>query len=181
MFDRQRFGHPLVLTTLMAALLLFNNSSIAIEVGDFAPAFELNGLDGEPLRLTDYRGKKAVYLVFWNTWCSYCIKRAPRYKELQEKFGDRLEIIAVNTTWSDSKDEIEQYQQRFGVNYPIAMDNGEALTERYGVYGVPTEFIIDIDGVIRYRDGVPKYLAAHIPDWYKPYTADITPAQICSR
>lgn len=164
---------------LLATLLIFSNSSTAIEIGKLAPSFELHTIDGEFLRLADYRGKKAVCLVFWNTWCSYCIKNAPRYTKLKNKFGDRLEIIAINTTWNDSKEDIKQYQLRFGVNYPIAMDDGETLTERYGVSGVPTEFIIDINDVIRYRDGIPKYLAAHIPDRFQPYTVDMKPIQVC--
>lgn len=171
--------HPVVLTMLLAALLVFSESGTAIEIGDLAPGFELHTMDGELLRLVDFRGKKAVYLVFWNTWCSYCIKNAPRYTTLKEKFGDRLEIIAINTTWSDSIDAIEEFQQRFGVNYPVAMDQGETLTERYDVSAVPTEFIIDINGVIRHRDGVPEYLAAHIPDWLQAYTADMKPIQVC--
>ena len=181
MSDGETFEHPMVLTTLVAALMLFSISSIALETGDFAPAFELNGLDGKPLRLADYRGKKAVYLVFWNTWCSYCIKKTPRYRKLQEAFGDRVEIIAVNTTWSDSIEKVEQFQQRFEINYPVAMDEGESLTERYAVSRVPTEFIIDIDGRIRYRNGVPEHLAAHIPDWYLPYDPAMKPALFCSK
>ena len=172
-------GHPLLQSLLLAALLVFSNSSTAVEIGELAPGFELRTMDGELVRLADYRGKKAVYLVFWNTWCSYCIKKAPRYTKLKEKFGDRVEIIAVNTTWSDSIEEIEQFQQRFAVNYPIAMDNGETLTDRYAVSAVPTEFIIDINGVIRYRDGIPEYLAAHIPDWFQSFTADMKPIQVC--
>ena len=179
MLDGQSLEHTLVLTMLLTALLVFSHSSVAIEIGELAPGFELHGMNGELVRLADYREKKAVYLVFWNTWCSYCIKKAPRYAKLKDQFGDRVEIIAINTTWHDSKEEIEQFQQRFEVNYPIAMDKGEALTDRYNVSAVPTEFIIDIDGVIRYRDGVPEYLAAHIPDWFLPYTEDMRPIQVC--
>lgn len=179
MFDGRGLRHPLVLTMLLAALLVFSHSSTAIEIGELAPGFELHTVDGELVRLADFRGKKAVYLVFWNTWCSYCIKNAPRYTKLKEQFGDHLEIIAVNTTWSDSIEAVEQFQQRFGGNYPVAMDHGETLTERYDVSAVPTEFIIDINGVIRYRDGIPKYLAAHIPDWFQTYTADMKPIQVC--
>ncbi len=179
MFDGRGLRHPLVLTMLLAALLVFSHSSTAIEIGELAPGFELHTVDGELVRLADFRGKKAVYLVFWNTWCSYCIKNAPRYTKLKEQFGDHLEIIAVNTTWSDSIEAVEQFQQRFGGNYPVAMDHGETLTERYDVSAVPTEFIIDINAVIRYRDGIPKYLAAHIPDWFQTYTADMKPIQVC--
>ena len=169
------------LACVAAVLALYGEHGHAIDIGEMAPNFEVNGFDGESLRLSDYRGKKAVYLVFWNTWCSYCIKKAPRYKKLQEQYGDRVEIIAVNTTWSDSNEEIAQFQQRFEVNYPIAVDNGQTLTDQYAVHNVPTEFIIDIDGVIRYRDGVPKLLAAHIPDWFQPYSADMSPVQSCTR
>jgi peroxiredoxin len=179
MFDLQYLSRPLMWATLLAALLVFSHSSIAIEIGELAPGFELRTVDGELFRLTDYRGKKAVFLIFWNTWCTYCIKKTPRYAKLKEQFGDRVEIIAVNTTWHDSIKEIKQFQQRFDVNYPIALDNGEALTDRYAVSAVPTEFIIDINGVIRYRDGIPEYLAAHIPDWFQTYTADMKPIQVC--
>ncbi len=171
--------HPLMQILLLAASLLFASSSRAVEIGDLAPDFDLQTMDGTPWRLADYRGKKAVYLIFCNTWCSYCIEKTPRYTKLQEQFADRVEIIAVNTTWSDSKEEIEQFQQRFGLNYPVAMDNGEVLSKRYAVSGVPTEFIIDINGVVRYRDGVPEYIAAHIPDWVAPYSADMNPVQAC--
>ena len=179
MFAHQYLSRPFLWTMFLAAFLVFSQSSTAVEIGELAPGFELRTMDGELVRLADYRGKKAVYLVFWNTWCSYCIKKAPRYTKLKEKFGDRVEIIAVNTTWSDSIEEIEQFQQRFAVNYPIAMDNGETLTDRYAVSAVPTEFIIDINGVIRYRDGIPEYLAAHIPDWFQSFTADMKPIQVC--
>lgn len=179
MYICQMMGHSFAVVSLLLTLFFFSHSSAAMEIGELAPTFELRTMDGEIFRLQDYRGKKAVYLVFWNTWCSYCIKKTPRYKNLQEKFGERIELIAVNTTWSDSLEDIKQFQQRYGVNYPIIMDDGEILTERYAVVGVPTEFIIDIDGVIRYRDAIPEYLVAHIPDWFQPYTADMHPGQMC--
>lgn len=168
-----------MLAALFAGLLL-SASGTAVEVGDMAPAFELKQLDGEPLRLQDYRGRKAVYLVFWNTWCSYCVERVQRYQQLHQSLGDQLEIIGVNTTWRDSKEQIAQFQQRFELNYAIVIDEGKATTQSYAVKGVPTEFIIGTDGVIRHRDHVPKFLAAHIPDWYAPYTPGATPPLVCT-
>lgn len=155
---------------------MFGHSSFAADVGDLAPSFDLLTIDGAPLRLSDYRGKKAVYLVFWNTWCSYCIKKTPRYKKLKEEFGDRIEVIAVNTTWSDSQAEIKRFQQQHETNYLLVYDAGEVVTERYGVRAVPTEFIIDISGIIRYRDAVPKYVMAHLPDWFQPFSEEMRPA-----
>ena len=71
--------------------------------------------------------------------------------------------------WSDSPEEMRSFEEHHHINYSMAFDVGELITDRYRVYNVPTEFIVDINGIIRYRDGVPEYLAAHLPDWLLPY------------
>ena len=143
--------------------------AIAASVGDVAPDFELRGQDGSVFRLSDFRDRKPVYVIFWNTWCSYCIKKTPRYRKLQQQFGDKIEIIAINTTWSDSPEEMHSFEERHDINYLMAFDTDELVTDQYGVSKVPTEFIVDTNGIIRYRDGLPEYLAAHLPDWLLPY------------
>lgn len=156
----------------VAVLVLFltiSQASLAAVIGDVAPPFEIQTIEGKPLSLAEYQGKKVVYLVFWNTWCSYCIKKTPRYKKLAEVFGDRIEIIAINTGWSDSATEIERFRNQHETNYPLVYDAEEVITGRYKVHAVPTEFVIDLDGIIRHRDHVPNYVAAHIPDWFEPY------------
>ncbi len=151
-------------------LLMFGQSSFATVIGDAAPSFNLRTVEGQPLSLSDYHGKKAVYLVFWNTWCTYCVKKTPRYKKLKQEFGDRVEIIAINTGWSDSPADMEQYRDQHKTNYSLVFDEQAVVTKSYKVSAVPTEFIIGTDGIVRYRDSVPKYVAAHIPDWFQSYT-----------
>ena len=150
-------------------LLLAGVPAMAAGVGELAPDFEVLTDEGEGFRLADYRGHKPVYVVFWNSWCSYCTKKTPRYRQLQEQLGDKIEIIAINTTWSESLEDMRSFAEHHGINYATAYDAGEHVTDLYDVYNVPTEFIIDIDGIIRYRDGVPEYLAAHLPDMLLPY------------
>jgi peroxiredoxin len=139
--------------------------AMAASVGDLAPGFEIVTQDGAEFRLADYRGRKPVYVIFWNTWCSYCIKKIPRYQKLQEQFGDKIQIIAINTTWSDSPQEMRSFKEQHDISYLTAFDDGELVTDQYQVFKVPTEFIVDINGIIRYRDGLPEYLVAHLPDW----------------
>ncbi len=153
----------------------------AASVGEVAPDFEVTAQDGREFRLSEYRGRKPVYVIFWNTWCSYCIKKTPRYKKLQEQFGDKIEIIAINTTWSDSPEEMRSFEKNHDIEYSTAFDAGELVTDQYGVSNVPTEFIVDIDGIIRYRNRVPEYLAAHLPDWLLPYVpSKKTAALVCT-
>ncbi len=170
----------LIVIAVILGGLISATSGAAAGVGDLAPVFQMETTDGGIFRLSDYRGRKPVYLVFWNTWCSYCIEKVARLIKLQEQLGNRIEIIAINTGREDSKDTIKQFRERYSVNYRLALDRGENVTDRYGVGGVPTEFIVDVNGVIRYRDGVPKHLAAHIPDWFLPYTGSPAPGT-CSK
>jgi peroxiredoxin len=150
-------------------VLLLGGAAAAATVGEVAPDFEITIQNGDVLRLSDFRGEKPVYVVFWNTWCPYCVKKTPRYIKLQEQFGDKVEIIAINTSWSDTPEEMRSFEEHHHINYSLAFDDGELITDSYDVYNVPTEFIVDVNGIIRYRDGVPKYLAAHLPDWLLPY------------
>ncbi len=175
---RQFAKAGLLLPVVAVGWLLAGSLTMAASVGEIAPDFEVMTQDGKILRLSDFRGHKPVYLVFWNTWCSYCIKKTPRYQKLQDQFGDKIEIIAINTTWSDSREEMRSFAAHHRVNYTTAFDAGELITDDYDVYNVPTEFIVDINGVIRYRDGVPNYLAAHMPDWLLPYVPSKKPAAL---
>ncbi len=152
---------PLIVMGLLAAM----TPATAADVGDLAPNIEIATKDGNVKRLSEFRGRKPVYLVFWNTWCTYCIKKTTRYRKLQKQFGDKIEIIAINTSWSDSAEKMRSFEERYNTNYSIAFDFDELITNRYQVTAVPTEFIVDVNGVIRYRNSVPKYVVAHLPDW----------------
>ena len=166
---------------VVMGLLLTGAKAMAASVGEIAPDFEITTQDGREFHLSEYRGRKPVYVIFWNTWCSYCINKISRYQELQEKFGEEIEIIAINTTWSDSPEEMRSFGANHEIVYSTAFDAGEFVTDKYGVHNVPTEFIVDIDGVIRYRNGVPEYLAAHLPDWLSPYVpSEKTAALACA-
>ena len=168
----------LILRLAGLSLLLISLPVTAAGVGELAPDFEIATRNGSEFRLSDYRGQKPVYVIFWNTWCSYCIKKAPRYQKLQEEFGDKIEIIAINTSWSDSPEEMRSFDEAHQIKYSTAFDAGELITDSYQVFNVPTEFIVDIDGIIRYRDRVPEYLAAHLPDWLLPYVPSKSAAQL---
>ena len=155
----------LILFLIVIGLLVVNGTATAASVGDIAPDFKIVTQDGNVLRLSEFRGRKPVYLVFWNTWCFFCIEKVPRYIKLQKQFANKIEIIAINTTWSDSPAEMRVFEDRFHINYSTAFDIGKLITDRFGVINVPTEFIIDVNGIIRYRNRVPEYPIAHLPDW----------------
>jgi len=154
------------LSIFLALLFLtFHAQADDPDIVAIAPDFEITQLDGTQFKLSDYQGKQSVYLVFWNTWCHYCMKKIPKLKAAQLNLSDKIKIIAVNTTNKDSVEESREFQKRFKITYPLAFDYGKKVTDLYNVWGTPTEFIIDINGIIQHRDAVPEKLEEHLSAW----------------
>ena len=112
-----------------------------------APDFSLATLEGQQVKLSDYRGK-AVLLNFWATWCGPCKVEMPWFVDLQKQYGSQgLQIIGV--AMDDSgKDAIDKFAREMGVNYLI-LQGKEAVGDAYGgVLGLPTTFFIDRNGKI---------------------------------
>ncbi|WP_196139260.1 redoxin domain-containing protein [Aliikangiella sp. G2MR2-5] len=173
------------IVALLAFLLVVSSSHKAFAdddepaEGQLAPNFKITQLDGTEFQLSDFRGKQSVYLVFWNTWCTYCMKKIPKLKAAQEALVDDIRIIAINTGLKDSVEKTLKFQQQWQVNYPLAFDHGKQITDLYGVWGTPTEFIIDINGVIRHRDGIPGKLEDHLAEWNLKTSNEIADKSLC--
>ncbi|WP_165247271.1 TlpA family protein disulfide reductase [Paludisphaera soli] len=121
-----------------------------LAVGRPAPEIEGPGLDGAPLKLSDYRGK-VVLLVFWGSWCGPCLDQAPHERELAARHKDRpFAILGVDC--EEDKEKGIEAASREGMTWPHFFDAGIGegpICARYHVQGFPTVFVIDAKGVIR--------------------------------
>ena len=115
-------------------------------VGSPAPDFTLTTLDGEPLHLSDLRGK-VVALNFWATWCAPCRLEMPDLQARADQFPDRLAVVGVN--FAETAEEIEAFRKDVGVRFPLLLDPKAEVQGLYRVLGYPTTFFIDEEGVIR--------------------------------
>jgi len=155
----------IILSFLLATLFATSATAEKVEQGMIAPDFSIQRLDGSQFNLSDYKGKKAVYMVFWTTWCVHCMKKIPKLKFYQQIYGKQIEIIAIDTSVRDSLAKAYKFQKEREINYPLAYDHRKIVTDRYDVWGTPTEFIIDINGKIIHRDGVPNNISEHLSNW----------------
>lgn len=150
------------LAMLLAISVWVPSVAKAADVGDPAPDFSLKTLDGAQFSLADFRGRKPVYLIFWATWCPNCRHEIPEIKKIYRSFHDRMAILAINVSINDSVEKARRYVKKYDLPYAVAFDEGAKVTRAYGVMGTPTQFVIDRNGVIRYRDAAtPRDLAEH--------------------
>ena len=118
------------------------------EVGKLAPDFELDTLDGQPVSLSELKGK-AVLVNFWATWCGPCRMEMPFIQQIYDEWqGKGLVLLAINI--GERPSQVAEFMQGQGLSFPVLLDSNGKVTERYYVTGIPTTFFIDKDGIIQY-------------------------------
>ena len=148
-----------------ASLLLFGLSLIIVqvkggkaapevrpEVGYMAPDFDLPGLDGQTVRLSDFRGKKAIFLNFWATWCPPCRLEMPTMEKAYQEYKTRgLEILAVSID-AGPKNAVKSFMQEFKLTFPALLDSDMEVMQLYRLFSIPATILIDKQGIIRHRE-----------------------------
>ena len=125
------------------------SSSPSPREGFFAPDFKLDALQGEPIHLSDLRGK-IVVVNFWTTWCPPCREETPALEAAYASYKDRgLVMLGVNLTDQDSLKDVESFVQEFRLTYPILLGRDGAVGLLYQLNGLPTTFFINREGIIR--------------------------------
>ena len=120
-----------------------------LSLGDMAPEFEAKQLDGSTFRLADYRGKKAVLIDFWATWCPPCVDEIPTIKKIAETYRDQgLEVVGVSLDREEKALRDFVKQEKLSYVQVFEKEKTRAITKSYGVWGMPSVFLIDKDGVI---------------------------------
>jgi thiol-disulfide isomerase/thioredoxin len=115
---------------------------------DDGSTYQLTDLQGRPIRLDALRGK-VVWLNFWATWCPPCQQETPILRELDAKYRDRgLEIIGISVQETTPAD-VEAYARRYQLGYTIGFDGSGHILRTYRVFALPTQFFIDVNGVVQ--------------------------------
>ncbi|MCY3684353.1 MAG: redoxin domain-containing protein, partial [Gemmatimonadetes bacterium] len=120
-----------------------------LSLGDIAPEFEAKRLDGSTFRLADYRGKKAVLIDFWATWCAPCVDEIPTIKRIAETYRNQgLEVVGISLDREEKA--LRDFVKREKLSYVQVFEKEKArtITKSYGVWGIPSVFLIDKNGVI---------------------------------
>lgn len=130
-----------------------SNTSVQsqVAVGQEAPDFTLQSMDGKTVKLSDYRGKK-VYLKFWASWCPSCRQSMPDLEELAARTDRDFEILSVVAPGIQGEKSEEDFPKWFAdqgyKNVPVLFDKGATAFQAYQIRSIPTEILIDSQGKI---------------------------------
>ena len=135
---------------MLSMLLAGGAQAAGFEARDATPAPELKAQDlaGVTKTLADYRGK-VVLLNFWASWCPPCLREMPSMERLRVKMAGRpLTIVALNS--AENPKEVNAYLSKMKLGFPILLDPDGSNTQRWKVFALPTTFLLDASGRIRY-------------------------------
>jgi len=111
--------------------------------------FELMNLNGETVKLSDYRGQE-VYVKYWASWCSICLAGLEELDMLASEENDFTVLTIVSPNYNGEQSE-EEFKEWFsGLDYKninVLLDNDGVVTQTYGVRGYPTSAYIDSNGM----------------------------------
>lgn len=131
-----------------ANVAIYRNTKLVIG----QPAMEISGedLDGVPFKLSDYRGK-VVLLNFWGDWCPQCRAMYPHQRSLVQQLSDQpFAILGVNN--DDDREEIRQIVNDKSLHWRSFWDGHGSISDAWRVTGWPTNYLIDADGKLRYKN-----------------------------
>jgi DsbE subfamily thiol:disulfide oxidoreductase len=141
----------LVITLLAlaaAGLTMWGIGRIAPQsrIGQPAPDFALDLLDGSTLALSDLRGQTVVVNV-WATWCETCRDELPDLQHIWEEYKEQDAVI-VGVAFEDDAGQVLEMARELGLTYPLGSDTDGHIAASFGITGVPETFVIDTQGRI---------------------------------
>ncbi|MBK7104633.1 MAG: TlpA family protein disulfide reductase [Ignavibacteriae bacterium] len=134
-----------------------------------APQFKLKDLKGNSVSLSDFKGR-IVIVDFWATWCGPCLQSFPIMQKAVDKFekSKNVKFLFVNT-WERVEDKLKNASDFIEKNkylFHVLLDDQNEVIDNYGVEGIPTKFIIDKNGNIRFKsvglEGTEKEILAEL-------------------
>lgn len=116
-----------------------------------APEFTLKDLSGKTVSLNDYRGK-VVFIDFWASWCPPCKKEFPEINKFIQKYKDSdVAVLAVNVDKRRANvDDFLSQLPQLSKKMVVLLDTESSVISSYNAKAMPTSFIVDKEGVIRF-------------------------------
>ena len=143
--DDGKFRMPRTAEAEMARARLDAAVSQLLAIGTAAPEWMLKDGSGHVHRSADYLGR-VVVMDFWAVWCAPCHAMMPGLQQLHRELSPRGVAVLGISTFEKNADPVQLFRDR-GYDYPVLL-NGDAIAGPFRVKGLPTVYVVGIDGRI---------------------------------
>ncbi len=110
-----------------------------------AKEFQAATPDNRQLKLSEFKGK-VVFLNFWATWCKPCEEEMPSMERLYRQFKDKGLVVLAISQDADGASVVAPYVKKHNLTFPVGLDPKMSVAGFYGVWALPSTFIIDKKG-----------------------------------
>ena len=122
-----------------------------VDIGYPVPNYAAVTLAGDSISLPSQRGK-VVLLNVWATWCDPCRTEIPALISLYDKYkAQGLTLIGVTIDAEGSDEAIRSFMDEFKMTFPIWHDPSQQILTTFRAIGVPSTYLIDKNGVLRWK------------------------------
>ena len=120
-------------------------------VGSAAPSYGAATMKGDSLDLAGMKGQ-VVLLNVWATWCIPCRREVPELQALHQELESRgLRVWGVSIDGGEADADVTGFIDDFKMTYTVLRDPAERVLSVFRIQGVPASYLIDRDGVVRWR------------------------------
>jgi thiol-disulfide isomerase/thioredoxin len=124
--------------------------AVSLAYGTTGPGAALEDLEGNAVDLIDYVKGGPALLEFWATWCENCEALQPQMDEIQVKYGDQLNVIAVAVGVSQTVRRVKRHLEGHDPGYPYLWDARGAAVRAYNATTTSIVVLLDADGQVAY-------------------------------
>lgn len=140
---------PWIAAAAICALpMLLAGSAAALDRGSRAPEIGLTDLRGNRVTMASLKGK-VVLIDFWASWCKPCKEEMPVLERLHKKYGAKG-LVVVGVSVDKDLAKAKEFISRTGVSFAVVHDAEHSVASRYAPAKMPSSFVVDKTGVIRF-------------------------------
>lgn len=113
-----------------------------------APDFEISLFGGGEFRLSEQRGK-IVVINFFASWCRSCGEETPVIEKFAHEYAQK-NVVFLAIAVDDTESKAKAFMKKIGLTIPAGLDRTGKIKDAFGLYGMPTSYFVDKNGMISY-------------------------------
>ena len=135
---------------LTFTLLLFISATAIAQPADYKNIQLSHFKELRPVTIGSFDNNKPTYIKLWASWCQPCMEQMPHFQQLQQQYGDKMNVLAVNININENRAAIHEVIKKFNLSMPVLLDNNSQLALALGLVGTPMSVLLNTKGEIVY-------------------------------